>query len=270
MNWQRLHTLLFYDYQEKEVVGWRTILRRFTTRRKSRFPRIQLALVLIICSVPFCCIGYPLYAMNNFMWETELRNSSEMAWRHAAEEAYDRGDRKLLELTKQADFGSSFTGRKVDIFEVWTHEDGRLLRTIPFVKGASEFAAEGYVAGWNRGMLWRAERTARRNLKLVISAERAFRAAHNVYTLSFAELGKETPFSSTAGETNSVEGYAFALSGTPDCFLVRADPTVPGVTGEEHYYADCSGRRFYSRLHPAGPGDIEINEKESAEVQAEK
>ncbi len=270
MTWQRLHTLLFYDCKKKEVLDWRTIARRMVSRRKPRFPRIQRAMTLILCLFLLCGIGYPFWVMNNSMWIMELRSSTEMAWSYAAAKAYDRGERRLLELTKQADFGSSFTGRKIDVFEVWTHEDGKLLRVIPFVKGAFEISAEGFVDGWNRGMRKSAERTASRNLSLVISAERAFHAAHNAYTLSFAELGKETPFSSTLSAGNSVEGYAFTLSGTPDCFAVRADPTVPSVTGEVYYFADCSGRRFYSHVHPAGPGDIEDFEQESARVDVQK
>ncbi len=258
MTWQRLHELLFYDFGERKVLGWRSILRRMISRRKTRFPRLQFTFAAISCAVPVCGLVYLLWAENNSSWVSELRSSAEMAWCHAAAEAYDRGERKMLELTTHSDFDSRFTGRKNDVFDVWTHADGKLLRVIPFIKGASEVSAEGFVVGWNRGMRGRAERTAENNLTLLVLAERAFRATHNVYTLSFADLGEKTPFSSTLSETHSVEGYAFALTGTLDCFAVNADPTVPGTTGELHYFADCSGRRFYSRLYPAGPGDLEI------------
>ena len=175
-------------------------------------------------------------------------------------ESYRRGERRLLEYSHDGNY--SFTGRKQDCFEIWTWGVGGHESRFPFLFLEDPFRTDDleYVRGWNFGLRVKNEHTAARNLHKILASEEAFRAARGMYATSVKELtDPEKPF--LEGDWGgSVEGYEFTVSGAPDCFAANADPAMPGVTGERHFFVDCSGQIRFNLNRVAGPGDFQLHE----------
>lgn len=95
------------------------------------------------------------------------------------------------------------------------------------------------------------------SLRTIISDEVVYSSTYNQgYTSNLAQLAPPTSGSSTsaaAGLLDSVlasgtkSGYTFtyaasaAVNGSTPNYIVNADPVTPGVTGQNHYYADATG-----------------------------
>lgn len=95
------------------------------------------------------------------------------------------------------------------------------------------------------------------SLRTMISVEVVYSSTYNQgYSSNLAQLGPPasgSPTSSAAGLVDSVlasgtkSGYTFtyaasaAVNGSTLNYSLNADPISPGVTGQNHYYADATG-----------------------------
>jgi hypothetical protein len=171
------------------------------------------------------------------------------------EESYRSGERHLVEADVQG--RSGFSGRKVDTFEVWNWPCKRSFFPLSLVLQSPTLGERNYVKGYNEGVCKGSSRNADKNLRKVIAALQAFHDANRFYAAMMNELCKgNTPFLE-ATWTGSVDGYTFSTAGASNAFTINADPTVQDVTGTTHYFADASGRTWYSNHHKASTSDAE-------------
>jgi len=68
------------------------------------------------------------------------------------------------------------------------------------------------------------------NLRLILTAEKSYFAAHQSYAANFDSLGLQGQF-----PNDQKDGYNFTIEGGTASFLAKGTPAIPGVTGN----ADC-------------------------------
>lgn len=228
---------------------------------KARLRRfLRMAPWLLIQALLVALVPVTICLLLNRMVLVDLLDgtSYSLGFSHGTE-AYCRGERRLLDLSQDGNY--KFTGRKQDCFEIWSWGVGVQESTFPFLfEDPFRTNDLAYIRGWNFGIRVKEEHTAARNLHKVVASQEAFRAARGIYATSLRELTtSEKPF--LEGDWGgSVEGYEFKVSGVPDCFAANADPVIPGVTGERHYFVDCSGQVKFNLNRVAGPGDFQLHE----------
>ena len=120
------------------------------------------------------------------------------------------------------------------------------------------------------------EASAVSNLRNICTADVVYSTTYGIdYASSLDALGGNpaTPSLTAAGLIDSVlslppyvkSGYLYTYvvtatdaSGHAETYTVNADPTIPGSTGDRHFYTDQSGVIRYSTTAAAGPTDAPI------------
>jgi len=115
-------------------------------------------LLAMTAIVVLACLG-GILLIERMMWESSLEGASFSLGFAFARDAYERGDRKLYEIS--LDGFDYYSGRKEGEFEIWYRPAKPIFRLpLDLLERPMQTGERAYVEGWNLGMKCAAERDA--------------------------------------------------------------------------------------------------------------